>query len=157
MESQEKLGPPSTSSFISQDHRRRGIPQRLPLGRDDVTRRGPSEVLNNSSNSECDLSLCLGLASMQKGEDASSRSFKMKNNIISFRKESKEGFSLFDGNNGGSRGEPLDVEMMTRKRKAVEQIKDQHCSWQPKPFGKSNDQHFPCQAKLLPRTRTPGL
>lgn len=99
---------------------------------------------------------------MQKGEDASSRCFKMQNNISNFHKESKEGFSFLCGSNGGSRGETLDVEMMTRKRKAVEQIKDQHCSWQSKPFEKSNSQRYPWQAKLLPtdsnqRTRTPGL
>lgn len=130
MESRQKLGAPSTSSFIAQDHPKRGIPTKLLLGRDYFTSRAPLEVLNNPAGGECDLSLHLGLASMQKGEDASSRCFKMKNDIMSFHKESKEGFSLFGGSNGGSRGEALDVEMMTRKRKAVEQIKDQHCSWQ---------------------------
>lgn len=57
MESQQKLGAPSPSSFIGQDHPKRGIPQKLLLGREYVTSRAPLEVLNNPSGGECDLSL----------------------------------------------------------------------------------------------------
>lgn len=122
IQSQQKLGALlPTSSSINEDHQlQMRVPQKHSFCRDE----NKMEVLKNPPKIECDLSLRLGIGSMHNG---------VKNNIIASQQESKEGlFSLYGESNGGSRGEVLDVELMMRKRKAVEQIKDHRCPWKPK-------------------------
>lgn len=96
-----------TSKPISKDFPEMGIPQELP----------PC----NEESCKVDLSLRLGFATVQEDVDKKSK-------VVGSRHESKGRLSLYCENNAGSGSEIL----MTRKRKAGEEVTNQRQSWHPK-------------------------
>ncbi|KAL2896156.1 CREB-binding protein [Bienertia sinuspersici] len=78
---------------------------------------------------ECDLSLRLGFSPMQEDKDAH---LSKKVNVLGSKQMSKEIFPLYHENITSTRDEFSGVDLMARKRKAVDQLKDPRHSWEPK-------------------------
>ncbi|XP_021769353.1 uncharacterized protein LOC110733594 isoform X2 [Chenopodium quinoa] len=134
IEPQLKLGDHSTLRSVSNDRPEIDMSRNFSLCSEDSTMnwsRQPN-ISINPPNNECDLSLRLGFPSMQGEKDAQINGFQEKVSVVGSKHESIERFSFYHKNNAGSRDESLDVNLMVRKRKAVDQMKDPRYPWEPK-------------------------
>lgn len=132
MEPQLKLGDPSTSKSISNARPEIDLSRNFSLCNEENTimRRDQPNIPISPPINECDLSLRLGISSVQEDEKSLLNGFQEKIKVMGSRKESKERFSLYPENNASSANVSLDINLMVRKRKAVDQ--DPHHSWEPK-------------------------
>ncbi|XP_074281064.1 uncharacterized protein LOC141605995 isoform X2 [Silene latifolia] len=86
-------------------------------------------------NTDCDLSLRLGfgpLGTVPRDEIAGLSGSEEKSPCLIVKHKPNENFSFSCGNNVGLGGEFFELGSMVRKRKAVEEMNDPRCSWQPK-------------------------
>ncbi|XP_057525185.1 uncharacterized protein LOC130804674 isoform X2 [Amaranthus tricolor] len=123
MEPELVLGDHSTIKYTGNSYSEMGVSQRISLFNEENIR-----CRGDQPKKECDLSLRLGLSSIQEDEDAISvvgqarpdQTGPCASLLVVGRKQSKETFSMYHESNSGSRDESLDVNLMARKRKAID-------------------------------------
>lgn len=131
MEPQLKLVDHPTSKPLRDDRPEIDMSRNFSLCNEDyiMNRIGEPKVAIKPPTNECDLSLRLGFPSMQEDEDGRSNGFQGKINGVDSKHEI---FSMYHESKAGLKDESLDVNLMVRKRKAVDQMKDPRHSWEPK-------------------------
>lgn len=136
MEPQLRLSDHTTSKSIgnANDRPEMDMSRHFALCNEDDTMkmREQQKVAISPPTNECDLSLRLGFPAMQEDDDARTCGFQEKEKVSGSKHETRERFPLYYQNNAGSRDESLDINLMVRKRKAVDQINDPLHSWEPK-------------------------